>query len=304
MRNRLIALAGALLLLFCTGGVLEWQRQKEPQYPMRRDLGIYFTNADAVVETIRAALRDRSRQITVSYRSHADNMDGIGGIVRELMTYALEETDSPEEGDYIFQQYGGYEFTYSYTLQDDLYCYEIVITPQYYTTAEQEAEVTARVQEILREFGFTRRTTDYEKIYAVYSYVTQNVRYDLVHRKHPNHHLRSTAYAALIQGQATCQGYAALVYRLLREAGVMTRIVTGTAGSGADAEAHAWNIVCIGGLYYNLDATWAQQSGTDDYFLRSDANFPAHERDAMYADAAFYAQYPMAETDYLKGEES
>ena len=56
------------------------------------------------------------------------------------------------------------------------------------------------------------------------------------------------AYNALINHTAVCQGYALLIVSDAFRSRLKTRIITG--GN------HAWNIVSIGGLWYNLDATW------------------------------------------------
>ena len=281
-----LLLTGCLLLNGCTA-----PRQ---HYEMRQDLGIYFTNADAVTLQLREAMRRRDWQITISYQSHRDNMEELGTIVRELMEQALSETDSPEEGDYLRHQYGGYELQYTSRWEGDACHYEVRLRPQYYTTAAQEEQVTACVRELLDSFGFDSRTSDAEKVRTIYDYVVTHVRYDEIHAKNPQHHLKTTAYAALVQKQAVCQGYAVLLYRLLREAGISARVITGTA----NGEYHAWNIVCLDGLYYNLDATWDSRSQTSDWFLLPDADFTDHIRDAAYADAAFYAAYPMGEQRY------
>ena len=282
-----VLIGAALLLTGCTAS-------PRYHYDVRQDLGVYFTNADAVIAQIRAAMRRRDGRMTITYQSHRDNMEELGTIVRELMDCALSETDSPEEGDYLLQQYGGYDMHYSYRTEGDTYFYEITIEPQYYTTAAQEESVSQRVEEILEELDFNRHTSDFEKIQAVHDYVISHVRYDEVHAKNPNHHLKTTAYAALIQGQAVCQGYAVAMYRLLRETGVDVRIVTGTALG----EPHAWNLVQLDGVYYNLDATWDDQRGAQDFFLKADAALPDHVRDAAYSTPAFYERYPMAGEDY------
>ena len=294
---RLLAVltAACLLLTGCTA-------KPRYHYDVRQDLGIYFTNADAVIEAIRNGLRRRDRQITISYSSHQDNLDELGTIVRELMECALDETDSPEEGDYIRYQYGGYTMHSAYHTDSGIYYYEITILPQYYTTAAEEERVTQRVEEILSALGNGAGMTELERVQAVTEYLREHVRYDEVHAGNENHHRKTTAYAALIQGQAVCQGYAAAVYRLLREMGVPVRIVTGMAGE--EQTLHAWNLVCVDGLYYNLDLTWDDRNGDYACFMKSDADFPSHTRDAAFATAAFYEAYPMAQESIsdLKGE--
>lgn len=288
----------ALLLCLC---LLLTGCSKAPRYhyDVRQDLGIYFTNADAVIETIRDSLRERRYQIVIRYRSHRDNLEELDDIVRELMDCALSETDSPVEGDYLRCQYGGYTLHSSYRTEESDYCYEVTIEPVYYTTAAQEAQVTERIGEILRELDLSPAAADSEKVQAVYDYVTTHVRYDTVHAKHPNHSLKATAYAALFQGQAVCQGYAVLLYRLLRELHVETRILTGKlVAADGTAQAHAWNIVQLDGQYYHLDAV-------QGIFLAGTESVPDHIRDAASASELFDQNDPMAVQDYaLPGKEN
>ncbi len=268
-------------------------------YEVRKDLSIYFSNADSVIASVRNSLRKHDVRIMINYTSHSDNMHDIGLLVRELMQYALEETANPTDGDYLFHQYGGYEMQYRYERQNEAYCYQIEIIPEYYTTLEQEQKVSEKIQEILKNFNFKKYTSEYDKIRMIYDYVYQTVEYDLIHKKNEYYHLKSTAYGALFYHHAVCQGYAVLLYRLLRESGIDTRIITGTAQHpDGSAEFHAWNIVRIDDLYYNLDITWDKQTETEDYFLKSDNNFSSHIRDECYASDAFYQNYPMAVQDY------
>ena len=73
-----------------------------------------------------------------------------------------------------------------------------------------------------------------------------------------------TAYGALIDRTCVCQGYAALLYRLLLELGVDNRVLTGTGNGGG----HAWNIVELDDVYYNVDPTWDAGRTEYDYFLK------------------------------------
>ncbi|MBR1554994.1 MAG: hypothetical protein IJ644_06325 [Oscillospiraceae bacterium] len=293
MRNKKII---SLMLIFCI--LLTGCRQNK-HYEVRQDLSVYFANADDVIVSVRNSLRNHASKIIINYASHGDNMQDIGILVRELMQYALEETDSPSDGDYLFYQYGGYEMHYSYEKQDSDYLYQIEITPDYYTTLKQEQAVSDKIQEILKELDFRKNTSEYEKIRKIYEYVYDTVEYDLIHKKNEHYHLKSTAYGALIYHRAVCQGYAVLMYRLLKESGIDVRVITGTAGlPDGSTEFHAWNIVRIDGLYYNLDVTWNKQMQTEDYFLKSDADFPSHIRDENFADESFYQRYPMSDRNY------
>ncbi|MFR8181399.1 MAG: transglutaminase domain-containing protein [Dorea sp.] len=74
------------------------------------------------------------------------------------------------------------------------------------------------------------------------------VSYDYTNLDDDTYIQKYTAYAALIDKTAVCQGYASLLYRMVLDAGVDARVISGDAGGP-----HAWNIVRLNGKYYNLD---------------------------------------------------
>jgi len=233
-------------------------------------------SADTSAE-IRKALGENAYKITVNYRSHGDNMDGLSDVVKGLWEEALDETENPTEGDYLRTRLGGYEISYGYEQKLFNYDYEIEIYPVYYTTVDEEAETLEKADEIVSQIS----GSDYEKIFAVYNWMCENIKYDKVHAKNDYYHLKATAYGALVNGAAICQGYAAAMYLLLRLLDVNCRIVTGTAPDLETGEEvlHAWNIVELDGRYYNVDVMWDVQTDTHDYFLKCDENFDYHTRE-------------------------
>ena len=91
-------------------------------------------------------------------------------------------------------------------------------------------------------------------------------------------------------------------FRMLREAGISCRIVTGIAvDDTGQKEFHAWNIVALDGVYYALDATWDAELEPDmpyEYFLRGTAGLTDHRLDEAFLTKAFQQAYPMAEADH------
>ena len=66
-----------------------------------------------------------------------------------------------------------------------------------------------------------------------------------------------TAYGALVEGIAGCEGYSRAMQLLLLRRGNACTLVTGTAQSEGHApQGHMWNLVRIEGRGYHLDATW------------------------------------------------
>lgn len=173
------------------------------------------------------------------------------------------------------------------------YEHHIQLLVNYYTTWNQEQAMTQRIAQVLADLDLGGMS-DYEKIETIYSYVCRTVAYD-----NSDDDLKFSAYGALVNRRAVCQGYASLLYRMLREAGIENRIITGTASKVA----HSWNIVKIGSKFYNLDATWDAGSDPEDFkwFLKTNEEFTNHVRELDYTTAAFNGAYPMAVESYCFG---
>uniref|UniRef100_UPI003D7EF932 S-layer homology domain-containing protein n=1 Tax=Butyricicoccus sp. TaxID=2049021 RepID=UPI003D7EF932 len=201
--------------------------------------------------------------------------------------------------DYLKWQYAGWDATQSGHVDGNTYYLTIKYTMTWYTTEKQETALDVRINRILQSLNLDGKS-DYEKISAIYSYVCQHVTYDSKHDADDSYKLKYTAYAAVINGTSVCQGYSVFLYRLLLEEGIDCRFISGTA----NGENHSWNIVKLGGKYYNLDATWDAGSDTPAYFLKSDANFSDHERDEAYLTQSFARNYPMGDTDYDEQRET
>lgn len=263
-----------------------------------RALSEAISNSDEVVAAIRTGLREHASRITVSFTYDADSLDELSALTGEWIEAALRETDNPCEGDYIRYQYGGYESTCRYEAGDESYSYTVEIVPDYYIYYVQEQEASAKLSEVYGELALDEGATDYEKIRAIYDYVCSHVKYDKVHQKNAYYHAKSTAYAALVRGTATCQGYCVLLYRMLRENGIDCRVVTGTGADGTGEQLHAWNIVALDGQYYNLDATWDAGAREHRFFLRGSEGFENHAAGEAFAADEFTRRYPMAAKDY------
>lgn len=252
-----------MVLFFCSscrpeegpGGKVQQQETEQTL-----SLGGKIRNSSRMIREIRKGLKAHSSAITISFSYGSDLFGDLNEVVEEWMDAAQAETGVPDEGDYIRYQLGGYTYKSTSEQREGRWYYKVRIEPSYYTFFSEEKEVTARVRKIRRTFHFWPWTARAVKIEAIYDYLCKNVRYDKVHRKNPYYHKRSTAYGALVQKTATCQGYCTAMYRLLQEEKIPCRIVTGTAG---DEELHAWLIVELDGLWYLLDPTW--DAGQEEY---------------------------------------
>lgn len=92
---------------------------------------------------------------------------------------------------------------------------------------------------------------DFEREVILHDFISRNCEY--ITEEHngdsPSQH---TAYGALVEKAAYCDGYSSAYKILLDRCGIECIITEGTA-NGAN---HEWNVVKIDGEYYNVDVTW------------------------------------------------
>ena len=104
----------------------------------------------------------------------------------------------------------------------------------------------------------------YEIVCAVNDYLCDTVYYP----EEPYAPVTHTAYGALNNGVAVCEGYACAAKLLLNELGIMCDIQVGTCHGGGG---HAWNLVKLEGDWYQMDVTWNDGSSSrSDYLLVTD----------------------------------
>ena len=249
-----------------------------------------YGSVDEAVVSFREQMKSRKEIITVKVMT--DDVEEIAG---EISDAAMAHTGNPKEGDYLQWQFGGWKCSSSYySFGGNYYC-TMNYTMTYYTIAAQEAELDNAIALAKANLGLNSSTmNDYQKIKAIYDYMTKNITYDYANLNDDSYRLKYTAYAAMINKTAVCQGYAVLLYRMALECGVDARVITGIGNGGA----HGWNIVKLGNYYYNVDSTWDAGYSNYSYFLKTDGNFRYHTRDNEYATGDFYEAYPMAASDY------
>ena len=142
--------------------------------------------------------------------------------------------------------------------------------------------------------------SDYRKIQAIHDYLCDNIEYDTEKSGDDKGGTEHTAYGALVEGKSVCQGYAISLYRLLLEAGVDCRVIDGQGlETGGLSSAHSWNIVSIGGVYFYVDTTWDDSSGSKDYFLKNRDDFETdHVMSEEYDKDFVTEQYPVSQSGY------
>lgn len=130
--------------------------------------------------------------------------------------------------------------------------YFLSYTMQYNETQEQSQRVRTFAQYRVMQLGI-ESATDEEKVEAINKDLKEMLEY-----KSTGAITDHTAFGAMTNGTAVCQGYALLADEMLRQAGVTTRVITGTATDPYTGvqDSHMWNAVKIDGEWLHVDITW------------------------------------------------
>ena len=251
------------------------------------------------INIIRENLKDHSNSFDVALTF--DTMpDDPESLVMDLVNSALEHSGEPTEGDWLHYHINSLYCWYGISDNGDssvtMDCY---YTVDYNSTVEQVSEADEKADRIIEYLDLDGKS-DREKIHEIYNYVCQNVDFDFERMNDDSTEIEHSAYAALCDRKAVCQGYALAIYNLMLKAGIDCRIVTGKLGD----EAHAWNIVALDGKYYFLDATndryredydFYDHKDNFDLFLVSENELEGYALDESYKTDIFKKEYPLTE---------
>lgn len=250
---------------------------------------------DQMVEELRDKLTAHESDITVSgvFEDVPDT-----SLVASAYYAATEHTGNPKQGDYIRKQQDDSDtFIQWQQISDNEYNVSFIYNMNYFTTLEQEKELDKKVGEILQSLDL-ENDSDYQKVKKIYNYLCSNVTYDYAGLEDDSSLIEHSAYAALVNNTAVCQGYALSLYRLLLTEGIDCRYISGVSRN----ESHAWNIVKLNEIYYLADSTWDAGRSEDKYvyFLKCSSEFPDHSPSGEFTTAEFIEEYPLADKSYIE----
>ena len=268
-------------------------RQKPTAMPAE---SVTYLSETAAVEEVRRQMLARAETIQLSLKLPSGS--DIQGTLARIWDSALEHTRSNGTGgDYLRWQGGRYFYYPGFSYRDNgsYITFTMYFQTNWFTTAQQEATLSSYIKgTLLPQLALDGKST-YQKVRAIYDWITRNVRYDYANLGNDSYLLQYTAYAAVINRTAVCNGYASLFYRLANDAGIDCRFITGTAGGY-----HAWNIVRMdNGKYYCLDATWDEGQANYSYFLKGTTEFDQdHTVMTDENNTYFWNQYPVSAADF------
>lgn len=138
---------------------------------------------------------------------------------------------------------------------------------QYTLTAEQRIHAIHELQTVTDTILADLPATDdeyiaeqylHDRLTALCTYDTDAAQSDTISAPHAY-----TAYGALVEGKAVCEGYAKAMQLLLHKTDIPVTLVTGTAKE--NNESHMWNLVTVNGNNYHLDPTWNDSNDQQQY---------------------------------------
>ena len=153
--------------------------------------------------------------------------------------------------------------SYRYYEYDDSLDVELIFTQTGEELSQNKASLEAAVEKVAGDAPDI--ADDYEIELYLNDWFTENCSYNT---DGGNKH---SAYGALINGEAVCDGYSHAFQLLCNRLGVTCTVVEGTSEFNSDAEdGHMWNCVKLGESWYHIDVTWNDSSnaecGVEHYF--------------------------------------
>ena len=164
------------------------------------------------------------------------------------------------------------ETAYSCKYLENDSCLEIIL--KFNETAEDfeksKEKFEAKVKEIISI------TDQFAKLEAKEKVVHDELVKRVTYKEGAN--MGQSAYSALVNGESVCAGYARAFQYIMQRLGIPCYYCTGLSQGD-----HAWNIIKLGGRFYNVDVTWDDTNpSTYDYYNKTDTEFAStHVRNGL-----------------------
>lgn len=205
-------------------------------------------------------------KVLSSIKSHTETIEFSNPI--ELQT--LMDIYSLIYSDEINMQYIGNSFKYDTNPVSSMkISYKYSADVMNAITAQTESAAEAILSQI------TPDMTEYDIIKLFHDRIIENCVYNA------SEEFSNMAYGALVKGKAACQGYAHAMSYLCNKVGIENTFASGFVG-----EPHVWNMINLGGSWYNIDLTGDDvETGIPDFISYNFFNVKDEElSDRQYYD--------------------
>ncbi|MBQ8015903.1 MAG: hypothetical protein IJ264_06950, partial [Clostridia bacterium] len=126
---------------------------------------------------------------------------------------------------------------------------------EYTLTKEEYAEQKALLEKKCAGMiaSLTAPDDEWQTELEIHDYIIENCEYKIVESEL----VYSSAYGAIVNGEAACEGYSKAAKLLFDMVGIESAVVSGSSSTPETEEGpHMWNAVKINGDFYHLDCTW------------------------------------------------
>ena len=207
---------------------------------------------------------DWQEAVTAAVRNREERVDLPSGGVKVTELLALLNSFY-QEPDFFYFDYGSYRYYESnpnVAVSLDLHYLSY--------TREQIRAYENAAKAVLVEAVFPGMN-DLQKVLALHDWLAIHLQYDQATAAGTSVNRDSfTAYGALVNRKAVCEGYALAYQSLLKRCGIQAVTIS------SESMNHGWNLVCLGGEWYHVDVTWDDPApdtlgcSEHTFFLRSD----------------------------------
>lgn len=167
-------------------------------------------------------------------------------------------------------------YSYGYTTKGSV----VSVTLEFNSTADNFSDNKNKFDNITNTIiaKTSGLASDLEKERLVYKYLMNIITYD------ENSVLNQSAYSAVVNGSSVCAGYSRAFQYIMMQIDIPCYFCSGYANNNY----HAWNIIRIDGVFYNVDLSWddglseSSSAYSFEYFNVSDKIFSIdHQRQKM-----------------------
>lgn len=255
----------AILLLFIHIGVISTYAYQVDELPHTKTVSMHMIKdskkslknvSGSDVATIVNAMNSKKDRITIKAKTE-----------KKINAYI----------DIINYLYGNYiEFDPSVLVTGDGYSF-ILNKDKIRSFKKKNKMVDQFFQKEMLSLGITSNTTEYEAVRRINDWICKNMSYD-------NTYTHITANDMLSTGTGVCSAYAELFVKICNFYGIKSKYVTNTVTLN-----HAWNLVCIDDIWYEIDICWNDASSSYNYFLMTrEESSRIHKTYISEKDIAFY----------------
>lgn len=248
-----------LICLVIKLNILDFSAFRVDEEKLLYDYGYYFNQLQQDEKEIYVKIDDAAKNIKKTIFLGTVDVEGLSDKISKVLTAYFY--DNPDIY-YVSNQY--------MVSTSDLRLFTLSTLELNYIidSAEEIKTKSNQLDSAIDKFinsVITDDMTEFEKELAIHDELVKQVNYYNYESIDTIPTIKHTAYGALVQNEAVCDGYSKAFKLLLDKVGIDNIIISGST----EQAAHAWNIVNIGDEYYHVDATSDKLSDTEKHVIHT-----------------------------------